>query len=137
MNSKHVTAMVLLMMICLAGGWGYAAQEGSDVSNPYLGKVRHVVLYSYKDGVTQEQQDEIAAKSRNLINQIDLIRDLEWGPNLGTSPVSQGYTHCLIMTFDSFDDVKTYAAHPAHQEFLALARPHLEQLLVVDYVAQE
>ncbi len=137
MNKKNLLTTVVALALCLTAGLVFAGQESTKIPNPNLGKVRHVVLYAYKAEVTPEKQEEIATQSRNLINQIDLIRDLEWGPNLGTGPVSQGYTHCLLMTFDSFEDVKTYAAHPAHQDFLALARPHLDKLLVVDYVAQE
>jgi len=133
MNRVVLVASVLL---CLAG-LAVAAQGRMETPNPYLGKVRHVELYSYKADTPEETQADIARRSRALIGQIDLIRDLEWGPALGQGPATQGYTHCIIMTFDSMEDVKAYAAHPAHQEFLGLARPHLEQLLVMDYIAQE
>lgn len=112
---------------------GASAKAG----NPYLGKTRHVVLYAYKADTTPEMQAEIAEKSRKLIEQIPLIEDLEWGTNVGDAGRAQGFTHCLLMTFANQAAVKEYAATPQHQEFLKLAMPHLEKLMVVDYVAQE
>jgi hypothetical protein len=41
------------------------------------------------------------------------------------------------MTFATPEAVKEYVAHPAHEAFLELAKPHLAKLLVVDYIAKE
>ena len=117
--------------------WSPGPAVWAKTANPAIGKVRHVVLYAYKPETTAEQQAEIAERSRDLISRIPLIEDLEWGTDVNDGARAQGYTHCLLMTFASYDAVKEYAAHPAHVEFLELAKPHLGKLLVVDYVAQE
>lgn len=129
--NKRIALLIALATISLA------AVAGDKLANPALGKVRHVVLYAYKADVTPEKQAEIAQSSRDLIKHIELIKDLEWGADLNAGARSQGYTHCLLMTFDSQEAVKEYIAHPAHQAFVELAKPHLEKLMVVDYVAAE
>ena len=47
--------------------------------------------------------------------------------------LSQGYTHCFLVTFRSEQDRDSYLPHPAHQEFVAALQPHLKQALVIDY----
>jgi len=136
MKNARVAWAVAAVAI-LAGALNAGPAVWAKAANPALGKVRHVVLYAYKPETTQEQQAAIADRSRELISQIPLIEDLEWGTDLSEGTRAQGYTHCLLMTFASYDAVKEYAAHPAHVEFLDLAKPHLAKLLVVDYVAQE
>lgn len=133
--SRRIWIAASVAVLLALGGIGQSAY--AKLTNPAIGKVRHVVLYAYKPEVTVEKQAEIAQRSRELINQIPLIEDLEWGPDLNAGARSQGYTHCLLMTFADAEAVAAYAAHPAHQTFLELAKPHLDKLLVVDYTAQE
>jgi len=38
-----------------------------------------------------------------------------------------------VVTFSSEADRDAYLPHPAHQEFVALATPHRERSLVLDY----
>lgn len=134
-GTRRFLLCTLAATLLALGGIGQTVY--AKLANPAIGKVRHVVLYAYKAEVSVEKQAEIAQRSRELINQIPLIEDLEWGPDLNAGARSQGYTHCLLMTFATPEAVAAYVAHPAHQAFLELAKPHLEKLLVVDYVAQE
>ncbi|MBI1319941.1 MAG: Dabb family protein [Candidatus Hydrogenedens sp.] len=137
MKSVRLAWAVAAAAIIAGGVFGTGSAVWAKLENPAIGKVRHVVLYAYKDDVTPEQQAEIAEQSRKLIDQIPLIEDLEWGTDLTEGARSQGYTHCLIFTFATPEAVKEYVARPAHQAFFELAKPHLGKLLVVDYVAQE
>ncbi len=129
-------ALALALGLSLSAGIALQALAIERPANPHLGKIRHVVLYAHKDGTTEEQIKAIESESRKLIESIDLILDYEWGTNVGSGARSEGYTHCLLMTFESEAAVKEYVAHPAHQAFVKLAFPHLEKLLVLDYKAQ-
>lgn len=134
LSRRFLLASAAALLLSL-GGLGQTVY--AKLTNPAIGKVRHVVLYAYKPEVSAEKQAEIAQRSRELINQIPLIEDIEWGPDVNAGARAQGYTHCVLMTFASPGAVKEYVAHPAHQAFLELAKPHLEKLLVMDYIAQE
>ncbi len=137
MKNARLAWAATAMVILAAGVLNAGPAVWAKATNPAIGKVRHVVLYAYKPEVTPEKQAEIAERSRELVNQIPLIEELEWGPDLSEGARSQGYTHCLLMTFATPEAVKEYVAHPAHEAFLELAKPHLAKLLVVDYIAKE
>lgn len=128
---------ILLVAAFCAAAFFIGQQEATaKAKNPNLGKLRHVVLFAFKDDVSAEKQKEIEEASRLLINEIDVIQDLEWGTDLSKGQRSQGITHCLLMTFNSEEDLQTYLPHPKHEAFKKLAIPHLAKITVVDYIAQ-
>ena len=95
--------------------------------------LRHVVLFKFKDGTSAEQAGAIEEKFCGLKSRVPGILDLEWGTNVSPEKLDQGFTHCFFLTFPDAAARDAYLPHPAHQEFVALARPHLEKVLVIDY----
>ena len=98
--------------------------------------LRHVVLFGFKPETSPAQVTEIENAFRALPAQIDLIQDFEWGTDVSVEGKAEGYTHCFFLTFASEADRDAYLPHPAHQAFGAILRPHLAQVLVIDYWAQ-
>ena len=98
--------------------------------------LRHVVLLGFKATTTPGQVREIEQAFAALPSQMDFIRDFEWGTDVSVENLSKGYTHCFFVTFASEADRNTYLPHPAHQAFVALVGPHIEQVLVLDYWSQ-
>jgi len=47
--------------------------------------------------------------------------------------LSQGFTHCFVVTFLSEADRAKCLPHPAHKEFASSLGPYLDKVLVVDY----
>src|SRR5690242_7737269 len=95
--------------------------------------LRHVVLLGFKATTTPAQVREIEQAFAALPSQMDFIRDFEWGTDVSVENLSKGYTHCFFVTIASEADRNTYLPHPAHQTFVALVGPHIEQVLVLDY----
>ena len=95
--------------------------------------LRHVVMFKFKDGTTDEQVKQIEEAFCALPGKVDQIYDLEWGTDVSVENVSQGFTHCFLVTFLSEADRAVYLPHPEHKAFGALLRPHLDKVLVVDY----
>jgi hypothetical protein len=95
--------------------------------------LRHVVLFAFKETATPSQIEEIERAFGGLPGKIVEIYDFEWGTDVSIEQISQGYTHCFLVTFSSEADRNAYLPHPAHQEFVALLQPHLEKVLVIDY----
>lgn len=95
--------------------------------------LRHVVLFSFQDTATPQQVQEIEKAFCDLPDKIDEIYDFEWGTDVSVENISQGYTHCFLVTFLSEEDRNTYLPHPAHQEFVSKVQPHLAKAMVVDY----
>jgi hypothetical protein len=95
--------------------------------------LRHVVLLKFKDGTTPEQVKAMEDGFRALPGKIGFVHGFEWGTNVSVENLSQGFTHCFLVTFTSEEDRNKYIPHPAHQEFVELLRPHLDKVLVIDY----
>jgi len=97
--------------------------------------LRHLVMFQFKEGTTAEQVTEIEQKFEALEKQIDTIIDFEWG-TAATTERNQGFTHCFTITFKDIAGLDTYLPHEAHQAFVAIASPHVKDLLVFDYFAK-
>ena len=95
--------------------------------------LRHVVLFKFKVGTTDEQIKQIEDAFCALPGKVDMIYDFEWGTDVSVENVSQGFTHCFFVTFLSEADRAEYLPHPEHKAFGTLLRPHLDKVLVVDY----
>jgi hypothetical protein len=98
--------------------------------------LRHVVLFKFKESATQQQIDEVVKGFGELPEKIDAIHDYEWGTNNSPEDHAKGYTHCFLVTFKSEADRDAYLPHPAHQEFVKILLPILDEVHVVDYWAQ-
>jgi quinol monooxygenase YgiN len=109
------------------------AQAQSDGSGP----LRHVVLFKFKDDATKEQVAEIVKAFSQLPQKIDGITAYEWGTDISPEKLADGFTHCFVVTFASAKSRDAYLPHKAHQDFVAVLKPHLDKVLVVDYFAKK
>lgn len=77
--------------------------------------VKHIVLFKLKESLTAEAKSEAANNFKNAIEalpaSIPFIRKVFVGVNINTA---EAWDICLESEFDSLDDVKAYAVHPAH-----------------------
>ena len=95
--------------------------------------LRHVVLFKFNEGTSAGDIRKIESAFCALPTKIDAIYDFEWGTDVSVEDLAQGYTHCFFVTFRSEADRDAYLPHPEHKKFGEILRPHLEQVLVVDY----
>lgn len=115
--------------VCPGGSCGSRTAE--------LGVVRHVVLFKWKDGMPPATVKAIEDAFRALPGRIPGVQGFEWGTDVSPEKLAQGFTHCFLVTFPDAAARDAYLPHPAHQEFVELMRPHLDKVLVVDYVARD
>ena len=125
----------LAIAVAALGAVGCSTPGGSVESS--TGKLRHVVLFKFKDGAPLDDVKAIEEKFRGLKSKVSGITDFEWGTDVSPEKLSQGFTHCFFVTFPDAAARDAYLPHPAHQEFVALLKPHLDKVLVVDYVAKQ
>lgn len=97
--------------------------------------LRHVVLFNWKAETPPDKIEEIEEAFCSLPSKIPEIEDFEWGHVVGGRGLEQGFTHCFVVTVADQAALEAYLPHPDHAEFLALNRPHVEQLLTIDYFA--
>lgn|SRR5687768_18400025 len=74
---------------------------------------RHVVLFTWVEGTTTLQQDEVAAKLRELPGVIPEIREYSVGLDAGVNPGSWDFA--VVADFADRDAYLVYRDHPAHR----------------------
>ncbi len=140
MRKALVFGAVGVVVCAVLAGSGLSTEKPKErkmVKNPNLGKLRHVVLLQFKEGTKPEQVKKIQDEFRALRSKIPTIVDYEWGTNNSPEGLADGLTHCFLVTFHDADGRAVYLPHPAHQEFVGVLKPHLEKVLVIDYVARD
>ena len=95
--------------------------------------VKHVVLWSFKAGLSPEKIQESFDLLRALKEKIPFVRDFAGGPNISQEGLSQGLTHGFVMTFSDRKAVSEYLQHPEHTKTVEKALPVIEKLVVVDF----
>ncbi len=121
------------ILVVLAGSVLQLAGSPAQGAPPKSGKIRHVVLFKFKDDATAEQIKTIEDAFRALPSKIPQVIGFEWGTNQSPEHLAQGFTHCYLLTFRNQADRDAYLRHPAHKAFGKLLGPHLDKVLVVDY----
>lgn len=96
-------------------------------------QLRHVVLFKFKESSTEADIQSVEAAFSALPGKIPEIRDYEWGTNNSPEGLDKGFTHCFFLSFDSEEDRAVYLPHPDHKAFGDVLKPHLEDVLVLDY----
>lgn len=99
-------------------------------------KLRHVVIFKFKESAKAEDIEKVEKAFAALPKKIPVIKDYEWGTNNSPEMLDKGFTHCFLVTFASEEDRAAYLLHAAHQKFVSILRPHLEEAFVIDYWAK-
>ncbi|MFS4416739.1 Dabb family protein [Maribacter sp. 2307ULW6-5] len=129
-------SILFLLMGCLAlalPSCNNAATNKNDTAMPQDSVLRHVVLFKFKPGTSQDDLKKVTDAFGALPNKIPEIADYEWGLNNSPEGLDKGFTHGFLLTFKSEADREVYLPHPDHKAFGAVLKPHLEDVLVVDY----
>ena len=97
--------------------------------------VKHVIIWNLKDTLTVEEKQSVkfAAKQNleALVGKIDGLIDLKIETDF--LPTSSGEM-MLDSTFESFEALKAYAIHPAHQAVAnEFVRPYTASRSCVDF----
>lgn len=100
-------------------------------------KLRHVVLFKFKETSTPEDVARIVAAFRGLPGKIPEIDGFEWGTDVSPEGKAQGFTHCFLVTFKTEAERDAYLPHPAHKEFVSIVGPHVDKVCVVDFWGAE
>ena len=97
--------------------------------------VRHIVVFKYKAGASEEQIRQVTEAFAALPTKIPGIVSFEHGVNNSPEKLSQGFTHVYQVTFTNAAARDAYLPHPAHKAFGELLGRLgvLESVFVVDY----
>ena len=127
---------VIMCGVFTAGVTTSAAKAEADTKKDQR-QLRHVVMFKFKQSASAKQVKAIEDAFRALPAKIDTISGFEWGTDVSVEDLADGFTHCFFVTFKTQEGLKAYLPHAAHQEFVALLKPHLDKALVFDYWARK
>lgn len=108
----------------------------SEVTSTADALLRHVVLFNFNDSANDSMVTVMEDAFAALPDQIEEIVGFEWGTNNSPEGLDKGLTHCFLVTFESEAGRTAYLPHPAHQAFVKLIGPYVEDVTVVDYWAK-
>ena len=97
--------------------------------------VKHVIIWNLKETFTEDEKQIIKLNAKKnleaLVGKIDGLIDLKVEINLLTTSTGE---MMLDSTFESFEALKTYAIHPAHQAVAnEFVRPFTASRSCVDF----
>ena len=95
--------------------------------------IRHIVCLKFKPETISESILEVEKKFPALKQSVPGIISIEWGLNNSPEGLNKGFTHCFIVTFANELARSTYLPHPAHQAFVEILKPLLDDVFVIDY----
>ena len=95
--------------------------------------IRHCVLFSFKEGTTENEVKRIEDEFHLLKFAIPEIAEMEWGLNNSPEGKTHGFTHMFLLTFSTVYARDSYLIHPDHMAFSGMVGPYLEDVLVFDY----
>jgi len=94
--------------------------------------VVHIVMFAFKE----ENKVANIAKTKEmleaLVEKIDELKSMEVGVNFTDSERAMDLS--LYSTFDSKEDLASYATHPAHLEVVSFIKEVTTASKVVDYI---
>lgn len=134
LSLAHSLKLIVAPLFLMATLFASSSNAGPQTEGKAL---RHVVLFKYKETTSPADKKKIEDAFRALPWKISEIRSFEWGTNVSVENLSQGFTHCFVLTFSSEKDRDSYLVHPAHKEFGNIIGSALDKVLVVDFWAEK
>ncbi len=97
--------------------------------------IEHVVLFRVAEGTPEEQTEAMMRGLKSLETEIPQVVSLSCGPNI--SDRGDGFTHGLVVRFESAEALETYLEHPRHQQTVQeFVLPIAERIVICDYVVE-
>ena len=130
MHRTFATMMTLVLGFLLTTAPSLGAQAATSPET-----VRHIVVFKYKAGASEDQIRQVTEAFAALRTKIPGIVSFEHGVNNSPEKLNQGFTHVYQVTFTGAAARDAYLPHPAHKAFGELLGRLgvLESVFVVDY----
>ncbi|HXW47044.1 MAG TPA: Dabb family protein [Streptosporangiaceae bacterium] len=94
--------------------------------------IRHVVLFTWSEGMTDEQEQQLAAELNALAPTLPGVRSYRAGQDAGL--IEGNFDFAVVGDFDDAASYLAYRDHPAHQDIIArLSRPNTKARASVQY----
>ena len=92
----------------------------------------HIVMFKFSENNKQENLLVVKNKLEELVSKIPTLLSMEVGIDFNQS--QRAFDLSLYSSFNTKDDLKSYAVHPAHLEVVKLIKSVTTESKVVDYI---
>jgi len=89
-------------------------------------------MFKFAEQNKAQNLEKVQKELNALVQKIDELKSIEVGIDFDKS--GRAFDLSLYSTFDSKEDLKAYAVHPAHLEVVALIKSVTTESKVVDYI---
>jgi len=93
--------------------------------------IKHVVMWKFREEVPEADRLEMKRKLESLWGVVPTLIHIEIGMDVVGGEASKDMV--LYSEFQSMDDLKAYASHPAHLKVVEFVKPLVCERHVVDY----
>lgn len=94
--------------------------------------IEHIVLFRFKDEITDSTKATIVKELLSLKDKVPSIQSITAGKNF--TDRSKGFEYGLVVRFENRLGLDDYQVHPEHQRVIhEFIRPALADILAVDY----
>ena len=91
----------------------------------------HIVMFKFKEANRDSNLKKVEEKLNSLVSKIDELKSIEIGINFNHS--QRAFDLSLYSTFDSKEDLNTYALDEEHQKVVSFIKEVTSESKVVDY----
>jgi hypothetical protein len=132
MRTKFYMAVILTVLVAAAFILPGFINKKTDM-------VRHIVVFKYKQGASEEKIKQVTDAFKALKSKIPGIVSLETGINNSPEKLNKGFTHIYLVTFENEKARNEYLPHPEHKKFGGLlgSLGVLEEAFVVDFSPED
>ncbi len=92
----------------------------------------HIVMFEFKDENREQNIAKTKVMLEALVEKIEPLKKMEVGIDFNQS--ERAFDLSLYSTFETKEDLSTYAVHPAHLEVVSFIKEVTSVSKVVDYV---
>ena len=94
--------------------------------------IRHVVLFTWDDEMTDEMEKQFATELTALAPKLTGLRSYHAGPDAGV--IEGNFDFAVVADFDDAASYLAYRDHPEHQEIIGrISKPHAKSRASVQY----
>ncbi len=93
----------------------------------------HIVMFKFKDENKEINIKNVKKRLEELQDKIDVLKSIEVGIDISKS--ERSFDLSLYSTFQSREDLQTYAVHEEHLKVVELIKSVTHESKVVDYIS--
>ena len=98
-----------------------------------MAKIKHIALFRFKEGTTEEQIQKTLDELMELSENVRGVEDYVAGVNNSPEGLNKGYTHGFVMTFTDAAARDAYLPHPEHERVKTTVLPWIEDVAIFDF----